>query len=87
MANLDTPAKRLSSLDFEEVWEVAAPRPDGTIGQGDRQHSIWSYAGILFGAVIADVPGRVTPSNSLIGAITASNALRGTITAGDTDNP
>lgn len=67
MANLDTPAKRLSSMDFEEVWEVAAPIPDGTIGQADRQHSIWTYAGILIeqpvpvtGIVFLHLPARST---------------------------
>lgn len=67
MANLDTPAKRLSSLDFEEVWEVAAPIPDGAISQADRQHSIWTYAGILIeqpvpvtGIVFLHLPARST---------------------------
>jgi len=48
---IDTAAKRLSCLDFEEVWAEAIPIPDGTISQADRQHLIWSYAGILAAAV------------------------------------
>jgi hypothetical protein len=44
---IDTAAKRSSSLDHEEPWQFCAPIPDGAIGQGDRQHSIWSYSGIL----------------------------------------
>lgn len=50
---IDTAAKRSSSLDHEEPWQWGAPLPDGTIGQGDRQHSIWSYSGILAGAASA----------------------------------
>ena len=47
---IDTAAKRSSALDHEEPWQWGAPLPDGTIGQGDRQHSIFSYSGILAGA-------------------------------------
>jgi len=47
---IDTAAKRSSALDHEEIYQFAAPLPDGTIGQGDRQHSIWSYSGILAAA-------------------------------------
>ena len=52
---IDTPAKRLSSLDFEEVWDFGIPLPDGAISQADRQHSIFSYAGILIAAGAAAV--------------------------------
>ena len=44
---IDTAALRVSSLDHEEVWAEAMPLPDGTISSPDRQHSLWSYAGIL----------------------------------------
>lgn len=50
---IDTAAKRSSALDHEEVWQWGTPLPDGTIGQGDRQHSIWSYSGILATAAAA----------------------------------
>jgi len=54
---IDSPAKRSSALDHEEVWQWGAPLPDGTIGQGDRQHSIWSYSGILAGAAVVGLSG------------------------------
>lgn len=58
---IDTAAKRNSAMDHEEVWQFAAPLPDGAIGQGDRQHSIWSYSGILATAAII-IPGiQFTP--------------------------
>lgn len=53
---MDTAAKRSSSLDHEEPWTWGAPLPDGVINQGDRQHSIWSYSGILAGAATVAVP-------------------------------
>ena len=62
---IDTAAKRSSSLDHEEPWTWGAPLPDGVIDQGDRQHSIWSYSGILAGAPIV----VVTPLPSLFAAM------------------
>ena len=54
---IDTAAKRSSALDHEEVWQWAAPLPDGAIGQGDRQHAIWTYSGILTGAAVTTLIG------------------------------
>jgi hypothetical protein len=67
MANLDTAAKRNSSLDYEEIWQWGAPLPDGTIGQGDRQHSIWSYSGIAFGAPGGPLPDDLATKYLLVG--------------------
>lgn len=54
---IDTASKRLSCLDYEEPWAEAMPIPDGTIDQGDRQHAIWSYSGILAtGSVVPVTP-------------------------------
>jgi len=39
---IDTVSKRRSALGR---WVL--PAPDGTIGQADRQHKVWKYAGIL----------------------------------------
>ena len=52
MANLDTRSKRASSVGFWKPYALALPLPDGSIGQGDRQHSAWDYSGIL-AAVVA----------------------------------
>lgn len=40
---IDTASKRVSAL------RKTLPLPDGTIAQGDRQHIIWNYSGILAG--------------------------------------
>lgn len=47
MANLDSVSKRGSSIGLFSSWMVSLPIPDGTISQGDRQHTAWSYSGIL----------------------------------------
>ena len=53
MADLDTPSKRASGLQFWKPWWVAQPIADGALAQGDRQHIARSYSGILAsGAVI-----------------------------------
>ena len=64
---IDTAAKRSSALDHEEVWESGAPIPDGAISQGDRQHALWSYSGILAGAPV--VPPPPAPSTGDAAAI------------------
>lgn len=45
MANLDSRSKRASSVDLFGLL-LAPVLPDGTIGQGDRQHIAFSYSGI-----------------------------------------
>jgi len=47
MADLDSRSKRSSSVNIGNGWMLALVLPDGTIGQGDRQHSAWAYSGIL----------------------------------------
>jgi hypothetical protein len=71
---IDTAAKRLSSLDFEEVWAEGLPLPDGTISQADRQHSLWSYSGIL--AVAAAVPTAVITLHAVASRTVAAKDSR-----------
>lgn len=52
MANLDTRSKRASSVNLLKPYQLALVLPDATIAQGDRQHTAWSYSGILAGVVI-----------------------------------
>ena len=77
MADLDTAAKRNSGLDHEEVWQWGTPIPDGAIGQGDRQHSIWSYSGILSSLVV------VTPFDLTLFRRTADLTLQARTGAAD----
>lgn len=59
MANLDSRSKRASSVGFWKPYVMALPLPDGAISQGDRQHSVWDYSGILAtSAVIPAFPGN-----------------------------
>ena len=41
MANKDTENKRRGAFLY------ALPKPDGTVGQADRQHKAWKYPGVL----------------------------------------
>lgn len=52
MADLDSASKRISSVGLLGTV-LALPLPDGTLGQGDRQHIGFSYSGILAGATAA----------------------------------
>lgn len=47
MADLDTRAKRSSSVNLLKSYQLALVTPDGTIAQGDRQQTAWTYSGIL----------------------------------------
>ena len=49
---VDTRSKRASSVGMLMSFILAPPAPDGTISQGDRQHTAWTYSGILAGALI-----------------------------------
>ena len=49
MADLDTRSKRASSVNLLSPWALDLVLPDGTLNQGDRQHSAWDYSGILAG--------------------------------------
>lgn len=52
MADKDNESKRRSGL--MPTW--ALPRPDGTIAQGDRQHKVLKYSGILSTAPVVNWP-------------------------------
>lgn len=47
MANLDSRSKRASSVGIVLSFILAPVLPDGTISQADRQHTAWSYSGIV----------------------------------------
>lgn len=54
---MNTRSKRASSVGLWKPYVMALPLPDGTISQGDRQHSAWDYSGIL-AAVAAVLTAR-----------------------------
>jgi len=53
VADLNTRSKRASSIRLWMPFVLAPPLPDGTLGQGDRQHIAWTYSGILAAAAAA----------------------------------
>ncbi len=44
---VDTRAKRFSIMD-SSIGASSMPLADGSFAQGDRQHLIWGYSGILW---------------------------------------
>lgn len=44
---IDTQEKRLSLIGYGLPWRITLPYPDGGLDQGDRQHLLGLYAGIL----------------------------------------
>lgn len=51
---LDTRSRRASSVNLWKPYVIALVLPDGTLSQGDRQHTAWDYSGILAGAAIPE---------------------------------
>lgn len=47
---IDTRNRRSSAINPQCPWRGMWPAPDSTIDQADRQHTLWSYAGIAAGA-------------------------------------
>lgn len=56
---VDTAAKRSSAINVGSPWRGLLPPPDGTVGQPDRQHVAFMYAGIE-----AEDPAPVVPTKS-----------------------
>lgn len=52
---IDSKSKRFSMLNFGSISTDLLPNPDGTIDQGDRQHLLDLYSGVLAGVALADV--------------------------------
>lgn len=92
MANLDTRSKRASSVNLLLTFIAAPVLPDGTLGQGDRQHIASLYSGILAAAASAlafvlDMNTRLrqlfdatytrTGMDNTTGYVTYTNALTG----------
>lgn len=47
---MNTRNKRSSAIQLPLPWRGMLPAPDGTVGQPDRQHVPFMYAGIAAGA-------------------------------------
>lgn len=57
---MDTASKRSSAMNIGCPWRGLWPLPDGTVGQLDRQHTAFMYAGITAGeaAVVVNDPNH-----------------------------
>ncbi len=50
---IDTRSKLNSMISFGDIWHPAIPIPDGPFDQGDLQHLLHGYSGVLWTAAIA----------------------------------
>lgn len=50
---VDTPSKLASSVRHLRPWSADHMFPGVAMDQGDRQHSVWIYSGVLAGAPVA----------------------------------
>jgi hypothetical protein len=50
---LDTRSRRASALGIVQPWTLTLPPSDGTVGQADRQHVAFCYAGITAASLSA----------------------------------
>jgi len=66
MADLDTRSKRASGVNFLKPYAAALVLPDGTLGTGDRQHTLWDYSGILAGVATHATTGILIGAGALI---------------------
>ena len=88
MANLDTRSKRASSVGIMLVSVLSPVLPDGTIGDGDRQHTAWSYSGIAASAPVAPdiegppyyLRGSLTPTIYVTGSLEPTLYVTGSLT-------
>lgn len=77
---IDAAAKRLSALDYEEVWAEAIPIPDGTNTASDRYHGLWSYCGFVY-----SIKGGVSVGDALYGGVSVGDALYGGVSVGENE--
>ncbi len=74
---LDTRSKRASSVGVLLPFVLAPVLPDGTIDQGDRQHIVCSYSGILAEAsVVVSIAFAIVDRSGLRYLVTDRSAPR-----------
>lgn len=85
---IDTRNKRSSAIAVGSPWRAALPAPDAAIGQADRQHIAWLYAGILAAGQVSgagmfcdaatySVAGARAAHGSMAGARAATSSMAG----------
>lgn len=80
---MDTRSKRASSAGLLLAFLLHPVLPDGTLGQGDRQHIAATYSGILAGAPAATVYLTATATDASVTSATATDASVTTATSTD----
>jgi hypothetical protein len=67
---VDTRSKRASVLGIGLAAALTLPLVDGTVGQADRQHVAFAYAGIAAEVVDAATPDVFVVVGSLVDTVT-----------------
>jgi len=49
---IDTRSKLNSMISFGDIWHPAIPIPNGSFTQGDLQHILHGYSGVLWTAAV-----------------------------------
>lgn len=73
---MNTPSKRASAIGIGLALRLVLPVRDGTIDQADRQHTAYSYAGILASSAIVGPHDVVSLSASIRRAVSLGASVR-----------
>jgi hypothetical protein len=90
---IDTKNEKLSLISLLQPFSPPVPDSSDGLGQDDRQHLIWAYCGILFGAgtevkvfsggtvtIEGKFSGTVTNEGKFDGDVTVEKKMSGTVT-------
>lgn len=77
---VDTRNKRASALGVALAVTLTLPAPDGTVGQPDRQHAAYSYAGI---EAAEENIGTVADVEVVATAVTSATVTATSVTSAD----
>lgn len=94
---MDTRDKRSSAIQTGLPWRGLFPTPDGSLNQGDRQHTCNLYRGIAAGAAVSDtiIAGSVrlgdhanhtaTVGDATVHTVHITDHAQHSVTVGDKD--
>lgn len=57
---IDTTNEKFALIDMGDIWTDALPISSDGLGDGDKQHLLWEYPGILWSGVVPGA-GKLLP--------------------------